>query len=362
MNEREPDDDGFEVGGDLQRTLEAARRAAPAITASRSQTWRWAVLSRLDGRRRRRSPALVAAFAAAAVFALVVWRALAPGPYPVAERGAAPRDQAAAGASADPHVLADGSRVVPDGPATVLERGVESGDDILYELKTGGARFEVARRPSRTFRVHAGPVTVQVIGTRFAVRRFEDRSHVSVTEGRVLISWWGGSRELGAGEEGTFPPQPSPAAGGHAAHAAPAASSTPAPRRAPEPGPEALFAHADRARKAGNPELAVVHLRTLIDRFPADPHAHVAAFTIGRLLLESLHQPRQAAASFERARILARGAPVAEDALAREVEAWAAAGEGALAGRRAELYRQLYPRGSRLAAVLRAGGLEKSAP
>jgi transmembrane sensor len=108
--------------------------------------------------------------------------------------------------------------------------------------------------------------------------------------------------------------------------------------------------------------VAVAHLRTLIDRFPADPHAQVAAFTIGRLLLESLGQPRQAAASFEHARVLAGRAPVAEDALAREVEAWAAAGERALARRRAELYRQLYPDGSRLPAVLRVGGLEKSAP
>jgi transmembrane sensor len=123
-----------------------------------------------------------------------------------------------------------------------------------------------------------------------------------------------------------------------------------------------LFAHADRARKAGRPQEAVAHLRMLIDRFPNDPHAQVAAFTIGRLLLESLGQPRQAAASFEQARVLARGAPVAEDALAREVEAWAAAGEPVFARRRAELYRQLYPHGSRLGAVLRVGGLDKPAP
>jgi transmembrane sensor len=123
-----------------------------------------------------------------------------------------------------------------------------------------------------------------------------------------------------------------------------------------------LFAHADRARKSGKPEVAVAQLRTLIDRFPGDPHAPVAAFTIGRLLLESLGQPRQAAASFEQARVLANGAPVAEDALAREVEAWVSAGERALAHRRAELYLQLYPNGSRRGAVMRAGGLDKSGP
>ena len=256
-------------------------------------------------------------------------------------------------------VLADGSRVVPDGPTTVLDKAIESDADILFELEAGGAHFEVARRPSRTFRVHAGPVTVQVIGTRFQVRRQGDHSRVSVAEGRVLVSWWGGSRELGAGEAGTFPPQP---AGAPAAVGAPAAPAHTTPRRAPDPRPDVLFAHADRARKAGKPDVAVAHLRTLIDRFPTDPHAPVAAFTIGRLLLESLGQPRQAAASFERARVLANGAPVAEDALAREVEAWASAGERALAHRRAELYRQLYPNGSRRGAVMRFGGLETSEP
>ena len=294
------------------------------------------------------------------LLAIVGWRALGTG---------SDIDMAASGPSLSPArhasdadgqiVLADGSRVVPDGPTTVLDKAIESDADILFELEAGGAHFEVARRPSRTFRVHAGPVTVQVIGTRFQVRRQDDHSTVSVTEGRVLVSWWGGSRELGAGEAGTFPPQP---AGAPAAADAPAAPAPTTRRRAPDPRPDVLFAHADRARKAGKPDVAVAHLRTLIDRFPADPHAPVAAFTIGRLLLESLGQPRQAAASFERARVLANGAPVAEDALAREVEAWASAGERALAHRRAELYRQLYPNGSRLDAVMRVGGLDKSAP
>jgi transmembrane sensor len=347
------DEDSGAGARDLERTLEAARRSAPALTPSRTQTWRWAVSSRLDGRRRGRIPALAAACAAAGVVAIIGWRALGPG-----------SDLAASGPSLSPArhasdadgqiVLTDGSRVVPDGPTTVIEKAIESDADILFELAAGGAHFEVARRPSRTFRVHAGPVTVQVIGTRFQVRRQDDHSTVSVTEGRVLVSWWGGSRELGAGETGTFPPQPV---------GAPAAAPAPTTRRrAPEPGPDVLFARADRARKAGKPDEAVAHLRTLIDRFPADPHAPVAAFTIGRLLLESLGEPRQAAASFERARVLANGAPLAEDALAREVEAWASAGEPGLAHRRAELYRRLYPNGLRRGAVMRVGGLDKSAP
>ncbi len=346
---------GHDVDGEneLEPMLTAARRAAPALTPSRGQQWRWAVLSRVDGRRRSRRPAFAIACAAAVLLVIVGWRQLGP--------GAARESQAGA------QVLADGTRIIPDGPTTVIAKAVEADNDVLYELRAGGAHFEVARRPSRTFRVHAGPVTVQVIGTRFGVVRSDDRSRVSVTEGRVLVSWWGGSRELAAGEEGMFPPEPEAGNGpsAPAAPTAPPAAPAGAPstrRRAPDPGPDVLFAHADRARQAGKPELAIAQLRTVIDRFPGDPHAQAAAFTIGRLQLESLHQPRQAAASFEQARVLARGAPLAEDALAREVDAWAAAGEPAQARRRAELYRQQYPNGSRLAAVLRVGGLEKSAP
>jgi len=360
VTERGHGNDSGDGARDLERTLAAARRATPALTPSRTQTWRWAVSSRVDGRRRSRMPALAAACAVAAVLVLVGWRALRP---------ASDIDLIASGPSLSPArhasaehaqiVLADGSRVVPDGPTTVLDKAIESDADILFELQSGGAHFEVARRPSRTFRVHAGPVTVQVIGTRFQVRRQDDHATVSVTEGRVLVSWWGGSRELGVGEAGTFPPQPADAPVAATAPVAPAPTTR---RRAPDPRPDVLFAHADRARKDGKPDVAVAHLRTLIDRFPADPHAPVAAFTIGRLLLESLGQPREAAASFQRARALANGAPVAEDALAREVEAWASAGEHTLARRRAELYRQLYPRGARLNAVVRVGGLDKSAP
>ena len=37
---------------DVERTVELARRAAPAQTAGRSQQWRWAVLSRVDRKQR----------------------------------------------------------------------------------------------------------------------------------------------------------------------------------------------------------------------------------------------------------------------------------------------------------------------
>jgi tetratricopeptide (TPR) repeat protein len=136
-----------------------------------------------------------------------------------------------------------------------------------------------------------------------------------------------------------------------------ALSAAPA-RDAAAPTPEALFALADRARASGRPQAAVARLREIVDRFPRDPHAPMAAFTEGRLCLESLGRPRQAAAAFERARALANGGPLAEDALARQVEALHAAGDAAAAHEQALRYRELYPHGHRLSTVTRFGGLQ----
>ena len=86
----------------------------------------------------------------------------------------------------------------------------------------------------------------------------------------------------------------------------------------------------------------------------------MAAFTIGRLLLETQGKPRQAAQAFGQARTLASGGPLAEDALARQVEALNMAGDVAAARQHADLYRQLFPNGPRLQSVMRFGGLRAS--
>jgi transmembrane sensor len=52
--------------------------------------------------------------------------------------------------------------------------------------------------------------------------------------------------------------------------------------------------------------------------------------------------------------------PFAEDALAREVEAWSRAGETAQAHARAQDYLRLYPRGARVDAVRKLGGLDQN--
>src|SRR6185437_11293417 len=147
---------------ELDKVVVSARRAGLPWSAARQQRVSWAVMSRLEKVRRRRPLiALACAGALAAAAGAFVWQRRNPGPSPATTAAlAAPGWQLASS-------LADGTRIVRDDPTTVLRETVEAADDVLFELDAGGARFEVARQPSRVFRVHAGEVTVQVIGTGF---------------------------------------------------------------------------------------------------------------------------------------------------------------------------------------------------
>jgi transmembrane sensor len=254
--------------------------------------------------------------------------------------------------------LRDGSEIVIESPATVIKKKRESETEILFELEAGTAHFEVVSKPRRVFRVNAGAATVEVVGTSFRVARKQSRSEVTVDRGRVIVSWHGGSRMLNQGERGTFPPEDALTSSTEAAVPATAVRDTPSVRSEPA-GAEALFASADKARKEGRPDQALGFLKAITDRHPGDPRAPLAAFTRGRVLLESLGRPREAAQAFAQARGLSgKRSALAEDALAREVEAYARAGESGLAHDRAELYRRNYPKGLRLNQVIRSGGLQ----
>jgi len=120
-----------------------------------------------------------------------------------------------------------------------------------------------------------------------------------------------------------------------------------------------LLLAGDVARLSGHPTAAVAPLARALAHHADDPRAQLAAFTLGRVYLEELGAPRDAAVAFARARELAPAGPLTEDALAREVEAWSRAGETATARTQALLYVQRYPTGRRAHAVRRFGGLER---
>jgi transmembrane sensor len=121
--------------------------------------------------------------------------------------------------------------------------------------------------------------------------------------------------------------------------------------------PEALMDAADAARSSGRPDAAVMCLRKVLRDHSESPLAPLAAFTLGRVLLEKLGQPLSAADAFAMARALAPDGSLAQDALAREVEAWSKAGRLQEAYKRACLYVVTYPSGRRLHAVQVYGGL-----
>lgn len=121
--------------------------------------------------------------------------------------------------------------------------------------------------------------------------------------------------------------------------------------------PSELLLLADVARLSRHPADAVAPLSRLLREHAGDPRAPLAAFTLGRVLLDELGRPREAAQSFLRVQELDPDGPLSQDALAREVEAWSRAGEGASAHARALQYVQKYPTGRRLRSVRHFGEL-----
>jgi outer membrane protein assembly factor BamD (BamD/ComL family) len=106
---------------------------------------------------------------------------------------------------------------------------------------------------------------------------------------------------------------------------------------------QVLLTAGDRAQLLGHPHQALGFYDQILRENPGDPRAPEAAFIAGRLLLHALDRPRLAAERFAQARRLAPHGPMAEDALAQEIESWARAGQTARARARAEEFRALYP-------------------
>ncbi|MFZ5469724.1 MAG: FecR domain-containing protein [Myxococcota bacterium] len=284
--------------------------------------------------------------------------------------------------------LPDGSTVtLVDADSEILTSPSTDPNLLVVQLVRGGARFSVTRNPSRLFRVEVGKVRVEVLGTQFSVRKWEERAEVTVTSGRVRVQWAQHSTELGAGAHEVFPPtvvqapethEPAPPAPKPAPPNAPRSSVAPAWRTLAQEGdfdrayellhqkgaapirdePADLLLAADVARLSHHPEQAVKPLRQLLQRHRRDPRAPLAAFTLGRLLLEELGQPKEAALAFLEAQALDPTGDLAQDAIAREVQAWSKAGELARAREGAQKYLRKFPNGPRLEAVLRHAELE----
>lgn len=270
----------------------------------------------------------------------------------------------------------DGSQLELLDPATRVVVDEVVRERVSVRLLSGRVRVDVVPRKERAFRVECGLVSVEVLGTAFELRREGERTHVSVLRGRVAVHAPEGSVQLSADEAGWFPrvpDEPKPRLQRKSTKAPPSDGNWRAQaqrgdyKRAFELLPigpdavhddvESLLLAADAARLSGHPAQAVPFLRQVAERHAKDPRASLAAFTLGGLLLNQLERPREADIAYARARSLSLSATLAQDALARQVEAAQRAGDAPRVRELAREYLRRYPDGRRVQWVRETSGL-----
>ncbi|HXU00100.1 MAG TPA: FecR domain-containing protein [Polyangia bacterium] len=343
----------------------------PADEAAVSRMWQ-AIDARFPQRPRRRSLSLIFGplVAVAAGVALVAFLRHDAGPLRMADGSPIVATDAPAGGAR--LALSDGSSIQL-GAGARIEPIESSAQSFIAVLDRGDASFDVVPGGPRRWQIECGLATVEVVGTRFSCARGPDRLHVGVERGIVLVRGErvvNHVRRLAAGESldvfdenAEAAATETPEAPGNTTGAAPALAPETAPAEPAVVAPPArgaagptwrelarsghhreafatlgaqgirreskrlgindLFALADVARLSGHPAEAVGPLQRIIDGFPADRQAPLAAFALGRLQLDDLHQPRAAAASFSRALELGAPKSLREAVRARLTEAQA---------------------------------------
>lgn len=270
--------------------------------------------------------------------------------------------------------FADGSIATPLLPETTVEALSVSPTQVRVGLARGRARFDVVRMPTREFQVEAGDLRVVVLGTSFTLTRGERELLVEVHHGHVRVDGSGEARHLYGGQYASFQMEHTRAANQlaqvHSGTPSVSVQRSPSepeiavapdllPRRgvvAQETAGESLaelLEAADLARSAGRVDEAFALLTRGVQLHRNDPQLQAAMFTRARLLAETMHRPREAAEAFAEARALAPGGSLAEDALAREIEAWSALSDIEHVRERRDEYMRLYPNGVHRRAVER---------
>lgn len=357
---------------DLDRRLsEGPLRVAPLWNAEQTERLPQRLLA---VRRRRALTRGVAAASAALLLAAGVWL-WSPRIASLTARAPEMASARVPAASQRDFALPDGSRVNlldVGSRVEVLEQTVAL---VRSRLAAGSARFDVRHDPSRMFEVESGDVKVRVLGTAFSMVREGELTRVAVERGAVRVQWTGGEAFLSAGQAGSYPPPRSAPDEGPvsaeplsdlAGNVAEEASGwrklakrgnyndaykalAPTASKSVRDEPSDLMLAADVARLSRHPGEATRFLARVSDGFPRDKRAPLAAFTLGRVLLEDLGQPGRAADAFRRAQQLAPKGPLASDALAREVDAAQRAGQADRARQLAARYVELYPSGPQAA-------------
>lgn len=352
------------IGDDLTESEVASARAAVDARVRRDS-------------RRRIATAMTAVFVPAAIAGWILLRggdARAPAPES-AEAIAPPATNTPSPPAPTPSPIVTRSegaahmRVIRDLP-----------DRTEIGIDDGRVEFEVDLSAGKQLVVIAGDVAIQVHSPSFAVERNERGVGVWVHEGWVGVVR-DGNTVLAEGDH-VWLSQREPAP------AEPPRERLRPPERSPDPpvtdwrdaarqgnfreayatltygGGEIgddvddLLLAADAARMSGHADEALAPLERIARDHADDPRVPLAHYTLGRVYLHQLGQPRDAAAAFARARELGLDSSLAEDALARETEAWSRAGDDDRARARAEEYLRAYPDGHWARSVRSFGGVE----
>ena len=281
-----------------------------------------------------------------------------------------------------PIEMKDGSTATPMDEGSHLIISDMTDNHMSVRVEKGGGNFNVVPNKGRVFEVTMNDVTITVVGTAFRVQQEGDRARVVVTRGHVRVGWPGGESDLFGGQEGIFPPVTASAAfdtekttlikknkkvrktntgrawrsmarSGDYAGASTILSKGADVRDTVDD----LLLAADAMRLSGKPGKALPYLMRVSKDHADDPRASLAEFTRGRILLFQMNKPAIAAEAFATARQLSPGSSLAQDALAREVEALHKSGNHSLSKIRAEEYIRRYPKGRRLDAVQRYGNI-----
>ncbi len=397
-----------------EKVFEALTHVGEEWTATRVAQGRLGLARKRRQRRAVRGAVAVAGAAALLALAVVDRPSVAPIAVAPTAPASVPTEDLADGAL----LLADGSSAEPLRPETAMAVEEDSSERVRVDLIDGATRFDVVPDPHRVFSVDAHGVIIEVLGTSFDVAIDERRVFVRVLRGHVRVTWRRGRRDLVKDQSGIFPIDDASWAarsdalarpgestsmgarfdagsgGGVPAEAAPSpagpvAAATPAASgRAPEARPvdapahedwrglarrgqyesayrasleqpvgtsiEDLLLAADAARLSGHPREALPYLERAVALHGQDSRAHLAAFTLGRVRL-ALGDASGAARAFAEAQRLDSHGLLVEQALAREVEAWARAGREDLARTRADAYIQRFPEGRHAERVRRFG-------
>ena len=333
----------------MWRAVETARRSAP--------------------QRRLRGPVLAFASAVAVAALVTVWATgiLPPdapvGPLLTETGGAVPTAFTAEGDTVQ-RFADDSSLRLAQGSSLRLVENTAS--EVSFSLGRGRVRFDIRPGGPRRWRVRSDGVTVTVLGTCFTMEKKDAQTTVAVARGKVLVrdEGAGQDRVLTAGESVTI---------GHAADDTGPRPEIAGPETLPSPEPptmsetvaspikktearraewrvhaeagdfeeayaelgaegvatltrkttsvDELFKLADVARLSGHPSDAVAPLTAVIDDFPTDPRAGLAAYTLAKLYLEPLASPQKAFRTFDRAVELGLPAVLLEAAYFKKAEA-----------------------------------------